>query len=78
MTLEDIFEILNKRCNESGGTCYRCIFMPLYSLEHPSVKCLLLELEQMFGYKMQKAKKKKFYAASPGIKLVKSVEKNDT
>lgn len=57
--LEEIFKILNSRCYEQGGGCYNCIFRPLYSLEHPSVKCLLLELEQMFGYSMQKKKTKK-------------------
>ena len=44
MDLEEIFNILNSRCYEQGGGCYNCIFRPI------EVKCLFLELYQMFGY----------------------------
>ena len=59
MTLEEIFVILNRRCYESKGECSRCIFKPLYSLLHPSIKCLLLELQEIFGYSMQPRKPQK-------------------
>ena len=49
--VEEIIKILDSRCYEQGGGCYNCAFRPLYSESHPSCKCLLLELKQLFNLK---------------------------
>ncbi|MCP4648633.1 MAG: hypothetical protein GY853_00950 [PVC group bacterium] len=52
-TLEEILNILDRRCRESGGDCKNCIFKSSWDKEGDSINCFLWQLMNLFNFKIK-------------------------